>query len=184
MTYERAHVSDEIRPAAIRTCGALFFAVLFVLSLNISHPAFAKGFDIPLAIILLAAVYVQPRLALICGIAAGLVCDLYSGKLILIHTIFYSLPGVLLLFPGEGVLLRSNTVAASVLLGFMIFKFLLQYLLLLVNGYGDWPTVLLKLDWWGVIALVILAFVFWNRAGVWISAKPDSVRFRRGVYGR
>lgn len=184
MKYEGTHLSDEIRPAAIRTGFALGIAVLSLISLNIVHPSFAKGFDVPLAVLLLAAVYVQPRLALISGVAAGIICDLYAGRLDFFHTVFYSLPGAMIMFAGEGVLLRSNSVAAGVLFGLIALKFVLQYLLLFVNGHGDWPTALFQLNWWGAFVLIIVAFGLWNKAGVWLSAKPDSVRFRRGVYGR
>lgn len=184
MNYDKAHFADEIGPAALRTVGILAFAVVLLLSLNIESPRFAKGFDLPLVILLAAAIFVNPRLALFCGLAAGFICDLYAGKLSVFHMAFYSLPGLLGNLLGEGVLFRSNTVAGILVFVFLLLKFFMQYIMLFIFGQGDWLSAFGRINWWGVFLLVVMVIMVWEKLGTWMAARPENIRFRRGIYGR
>ncbi len=184
MNYKKAHFTDEIGPAALRTAGLLAISVVSLLAMNIEHPKFAKGFDLPLIVILAAAIYINPRVALYSGLAAGFVCDLYAGKLSVLHIAFYSLPGLMGPLLSEGVLFKSGTIAGVFVFIFILIKFLIQYIMLFVFGQGDWVTAFSRVNWWSVLILVGFVMIFWEKLGAWMSAQPESMRFRRGIYGR
>jgi len=184
MSNDKSSLTDEIGYATMRTFGLIATTVIFILSLNIDYPKFAKGFDLSLVILLAATVFVNPRLALFCGLIAGFICDLYAGKLSVFHMAFYSLPGLIGPLIVEGVLFRSNTAAGILVFAFIIFKFFLQYLMLFILGQGDWLTAFLRINWWSVFVLVGIVMLFWEKLGFWMAARPERIRFRRGIYGR
>jgi cell shape-determining protein MreD len=176
--------SEELGPAFVRSIAGLSAAVVWMLALNIAHPSFAKGFDVPLIALAAMAAFVNPRMALVAGLLTGIVFDSYSDRLFVFHSLYYCLPGALVTLLGGGFLARSNLFALILVMALVIAKFVVQYLWLLVLGHGEWPVVLFHLNWWGLVALGAITFMFWGSYGAWLTGRQKDVRFRRGVYGR
>lgn len=175
---------EELGPASMRAIGAIAISVLWLLALNISHPYFAKGFDVPILALVAAAVFINPRLALAAGLLAGIIFDAYSNRLFIFHSLYYCMPGAFVLLLGEGFLARSNLLAVILVASLVIFKLIAQYFWLILLGHGDWPVILLHLNWWGAFLLWAGTFLFWEPLGNWLSGRAKDVRFRRGIYGR
>jgi len=151
---------------------------------NINHPSFAKGFDLPAALLVATAVFVSPKLALVAGLLAGLVCDSYADRLYLFYTLYYAVPGAVVAVFGKGLLAQSNYFAAATVFLLITGKFIAQYIWLISLGHLYWPTVLLELNWWGPFLILILLIAFWKKTGEWLTGKAGTAKFGRGVYGR
>ncbi len=175
---------EELGPAFVKASVALALSVLWLLALNIEHPYFAKGFDVPVFVLAAIAVFVSPKLALAAGLLTGIIADAYSDRLFIFHSIYYCLPGSIVLLIGEGLIARSNLLAMILVLALVIAKFVAQYFWLIPLGHGEWPALLFYINWWGAGVLGGVTFLFWNSLGIWLTGKSSDVKFRSGIYGR
>ena len=113
----------------------------------------------------------------------GMICDAYADRLVVLNSIFYALPGALLLVAGESGVFRSPQTGVLLTASLVAAKFIAQYFWLFVLGKGDWPVILLYFGWWGIPFLAVIQFILWRKFGVLISGVDDEPRFKRDLRG-
>jgi len=171
-------------PAIARSTFAVGSSLIALILINNSNPQIAKGFDLPLAVLLAVAIFVSPNVSIVLGLFAGLVADSFGDHLFLLHTIFYCFPALVVLTLGDALVAKTWQVGIALFIALDLVKFFVQYALLFFLGHGDWPVVLLSVNYYGTIWAGVLVGIFWRSAGTWLSGIRETAVVRRGRFGR
>jgi len=136
--------------------------ILVQLTLWLMLPGWRAGIDLYIVFLLLVTAAYGPLIGGAFALAGGLIFDAPSAYFIAFHLIYYLLP-VLIGSHLRAYMLVEYRVLGTVVIGLLILgKALAQLSWGLLMGWLGSPWFLVRLNYWPLLILVVLIYLFWQ----------------------
>jgi hypothetical protein len=151
--------------ATIRLAGVSLLFLVTQQALLQVHPEWRTGLDIYLVWLLIVSASRGFSTGLVLALIGGLVMDAPSifG---LFHTLFYLLPVGLGAFLSSHLVVEYNLLASLAVCGLLLLKLLLLATVGSIAGWLPHWGYLFHLNYWPLLILTLLVFIFWQRLAV------------------
>ena len=167
----------RVWPFYLRAASVALVAVLLPAVANFRFPNFSHSLLLVVPGVLAVSLMQDWPFSLLVAVAMGVALDSFSYQFPLFYTV--CLPMILLLRGAvpERDLVYNRTIATLTALVGVAFIVLCQFLLASASGARTFPTILFKVNLFGVMACAAVAFLTWNRMLRWFGVIE-------GRYGR